>query len=35
VIEVVKNVSDMGEYSVQLTNSRRLVINLSNQTCTC
>ena len=34
VTEVVKHVSSMGEYSVQLTNSRMLVVNLSNRTCT-
>ena len=30
IIEVVKYVTDMGEYNVQLTNNRRLVLNLSN-----
>lgn len=31
VIEVVKHVTDMGGYSVQLINNRKLVINLCNQ----
>jgi len=34
VIEMVEYVSGMGEFGIQLTNRRRLVINLSNQTCT-
>ncbi|KAJ8436131.1 hypothetical protein Cgig2_001158 [Carnegiea gigantea] len=31
VTEVVKHVTDMGEYSVQRTNNKKLVINLRNQ----